>query len=159
MNEAFNSRWEYYGNPVIVRFFHDVGYQDDKYPDSDCTPWYAAALSWALKRCGQSIPENPVSSQSFLGFGQVVTAPEPGDVSVFTNIISPGHGHVGLYLRGDASTIEVLGGNRADPNAAATDCGPNYPRSKIFARTFFRNPGHTTAVSDLYLHSIVHISR
>ena len=159
MGEAFNARWQYYGNPVIVRFFHDIGYKDDKYPDGDCTPWCAAALSWAFKRCGLPIPPNPVSSQSYVGFGQTVTVPLAGDVVVFTSIQSPGHGHVGLYLGGDANTIDVLGGNQADLKFGPTDCGPSYPRSKIFSRTFNRNIERDLRTSSLYLNAIVRVSR
>jgi uncharacterized protein (TIGR02594 family) len=158
MGEAFNARWQYYGNPVIVRFFHDIGYQDEKYPDADCTPWCAAALSWAFKRSGVPIPPNPVSSQSYLGFGKTVTEPSAGDVAVFTSIQYPGRGHVGLYLSGNAGTINVLGGNQADLKSGPTDCGPNYPRSKIFARTFNRNSARDLSVSSLYLNAIVRLS-
>jgi hypothetical protein len=39
--EPFNARWKKFANPLIVRFFHDIGYKKTPYP-GDCTPWCAA---------------------------------------------------------------------------------------------------------------------
>src|SRR6185295_12892618 len=41
--EPFNTRWKTFANPLIVRFFHDIGYARTLYP-GDCTPWCAAAV-------------------------------------------------------------------------------------------------------------------
>lgn len=146
--ELFNMRWKTFGNPLIVKFFHDVGYRRTPYP-GDCTPWCAATVSWCLKRAGKSIPSNPASSQSYLRYGRKVTDPSPGDICVFTNIGDPAHGHVGLFLSKTNETVEVLGGNQL--GQSQTNCGPGYRKSKIAPVHMAINPTRSRAVSISYL--------
>ena len=151
----FNARWKAFGNPVIVRFFHDVGYVNTKYPESDCTSWCAAALSWALQWSRLPIPKQPTSSQSFLFYGEPVCSPKVGDIAIFTDIHSPTQGHVGLFTDGDESTVEILGGNQATPQSGPTDCQAGYPQSKIMRRRYHRNPRGDAGVSAMFLNRLV----
>jgi uncharacterized protein (TIGR02594 family) len=146
--ELFNMRWKTFGNPLIVRFFHDIGYRKTPYP-GDCTPWCAATVSWCLKRAGKKIPRDPASSQSYLRYGQPVTDPRPGDIVVFTNIGDRAHGHVALFLSKSSDTVEVLGGNQL--GQSETNCGPGYRKSKITPVQMAINPTKSRAVSIHYL--------
>jgi len=126
--EPFNARWKKFANPLIVRFFHDIGYKRTPYP-GDCTPWCAATTSWCLKRAGLSIPSDAASSQSFLHYGKRITDPRPGDLCVFTDVNDGAHGHVGMFVALNGKVVSVLGGNQA--GESQTNCGPGYRQSKI----------------------------
>ena len=126
--ESFKARWKKFANPLIVRFFHDIGYKKTPYP-GDCTPWCAATTSWCLKRAGLPIPTDPASSQSFLLYGKRVTEPRPGDLCVFTDVNDKTHGHVGLFTALNGTVISVLGGNQS--GESVTNCGPGYRQSEI----------------------------
>ncbi len=126
--ESFNARWKKFANPLIVRFFHDIGYRKTPYP-GDCTPWCAATTSWCLRRAGLSIPSDPASSQSFLHYGKRVSDPRPGDLCVFTDINDRAHGHVGMFVALNGDSVSVLGGNQS--GESQTNCGPGYRQSKI----------------------------
>jgi uncharacterized protein (TIGR02594 family) len=126
--EAFNERWKRFANPLIVLFFHEIGYKKTPYP-GDCTPWCAATTSFCLKRAGRSIPHDPASSQSFLHYGDPVSEPQHGDLCVFTDIGDPVHGHVGMFVSRTGDSVSVLGGNQS--GHSATGCGPGYRQSKI----------------------------
>jgi uncharacterized protein (TIGR02594 family) len=152
--EFFNSRWKEVGNPLIVRFFHDIGYRKTPYP-GDCTPWCAATVSWCLKRSGRAIPRDPASSQSYLRYGSPVQLEDAkaGDICVFTDIGDPAHGHVGLFLPGAAKgSVLCLGGNQE--GRGATNCGPGYRQSKIKPVEMSQNSKRQRSVSGHFLATI-----
>jgi uncharacterized protein (TIGR02594 family) len=126
--EAFNMRWKKFANPLIVRFFHDIGYK--KTPDpGDCTSWCAATVAWCLHRAGLPIPKDPASSQSFLRYGTKVSSPNRGDLCVFTDVNDRAHGHIGFFVDRSGEKLSVLGGNQS--GESMTNCGPGYRKSKI----------------------------
>lgn len=129
--QPFNRRWPDKANPLLVRFFHDLGYSHPLYP-GDCTPWCAAVAAWCLQRAGYAIPPNPVSSRSFRNFGTRVTMPRPGDLCVFGDVGDTEHGHVGFFQAFRDSkddVLRVLGGNQN--GIAATTCGVDFPQSEV----------------------------
>jgi uncharacterized protein (TIGR02594 family) len=126
--ELFKARWQKIANPLIVLFFHEIGYKETLYP-GDCTPWCAASLSWCLKRSGKKLPANPASSQSFLEYGKPVDDPVRGDLCVFTDIKSSATGHVGIFMERSSDAIKLLAGNQS--GQSVTNCGPGYRQSQI----------------------------
>lgn len=150
--ELFNMRWKKIANPLIVLFFHDVGYNEKTYPN-DCTPWCAATVSWCLKRSGKKLPAKPASSQSFLRYGRRVTDPVPGDLCVFTNIGDNALGHVGLFMARNGDAISVLGGNQSP--GSETNCGPGYRQSKISLAKMAANEAQDAAVSPLFFSAFI----
>jgi len=127
--QPFNQRWPNAANPLLIRFFQDIGYANPPYR-GDCTPWCAATIAWCLHRAGYKIPADPASSQAFKSYGNEVTTPEHGDLCVFGDIGDPAHGHIGFF-NGMASTavVNVLGGNQG--GSLPTKCAAGYPQSKI----------------------------
>jgi len=150
--EVFNERWKRFANPLLVRFFHDIGYKRTPYP-GDCTPWCAATTSWCLQRAGLKIPRDPASSQSFLRYGTRVREPAPGDLCVFTTINDPAHGHVGFFADSDGKSVTVLGGNQT--GEAATNCGVGYRQSKIIRAVYPINPERRRSVGIHYLSAFI----
>lgn len=156
--EVFNERWQKFANPLIVRFFHDVGYRRTPYP-GDCTPWCAATTSWCLKRAGYALPPDPASSQSFLskGYGTKVSEPREGDLCVFTDVNDSSHGHIGLFVNLTDGVLTVLGGNQS--GESTTNCGPGYRQSKIVEAKIPVNAGRKRSVGIHYLAAYVRPSR
>jgi uncharacterized protein (TIGR02594 family) len=150
--EPFNARWKKFANPLIVRFFHDIGYKKTPYP-GDCTPWCAATTSWCLKRSGHSIPLDPASSQSFLNYGARVSDPRPGDLCVFTDVDDRSHGHVGMFVKTNGEVVSVLGGNQS--GESVTNCGPGYRQSRIAVAEIPINPERKRSVGIHYLAAYV----
>jgi uncharacterized protein (TIGR02594 family) len=150
--ELFNMRWKTFANPLIVRFFHDIGYRKTPNP-GDCTPWCAATVSWCLKRAGKKIPNDPASSQSYLHYGSRVANPEPGDICVFTDVRDRAHGHVGLFTSFSGNTLNVLGGNQL--GESETNCGPGYRKSKIVMDQIPINSNRDRSVGIHYLAAYV----
>jgi uncharacterized protein (TIGR02594 family) len=151
--ELFNTRWKSFANPLIVRFFHDVGYKKTPYP-GDCTPWCAATVSWCLQRAGLAIPmSDPASSQSYLRYGKQISDPSPGDICVFTDVNDSSHGHVALFISRAGDTLKVMGGNQT--GASATNCGPGYRQSKIDTTEIPINTHRIKTVSIHYLAAYV----
>jgi uncharacterized protein (TIGR02594 family) len=146
--ELFNMRWKTFANPLIVRFFHDIGYKNTPYP-GDCTPWCAATVSWCLRRAGERVPPDPASSQSYLRYGRPVTDPQPGDICVFTDVGDRAHGHVGLFASRLGDTLSVLGGNQL--GESETNCGAGYRKSKIGIAQIPINPNRDKRVGIHYL--------
>lgn len=126
--EEFNRRWKTVANPLIVLFFHDIGYRRTPML-GDCTPWCAATLAWCLKRSGRPIPAEPASSQSFLRYGSKVTSPRIGDICVFTDVGNSSNGHVGFFVSEKDGVLQVLGGNQS--GESMTNCGVGFRQSHI----------------------------
>jgi uncharacterized protein (TIGR02594 family) len=150
--EKFNSRWKTIGNPLLVKFFHDIGYRKTPMP-GDCTAWCAATVSWCLQRVGKDLPRDPASSQSFLRYGKKVDNPQRGDICVFTDLDDAAHGHVGFYYGRGADGVRVLGGNQS--GRSTTGCGPGYRQSRIDASSYAINPTKDPKVAGKFLAAFV----
>jgi len=150
--EVFNSRWKKVANPLIVLFFHEIGYKETQMP-GDCTPWCAATVAWCLKRAGLSIPSNSASAQSYLRYGNRVVDPRPGDLCIFTRVDNASTGHVGLYVSRAGDKICVLGGNQT--GQSMTNCGPGYRQSKICITELPINEDRSPSVGAHYLTTYV----
>lgn len=150
--ELFNMRWKQFANPLIVRFFHELGYARTPYP-GDCTSWCAATLSWCLMHAGLKIPKAPASSQSYLSYGTRVSNPTAGDICVFTDVGDRAHGHVALFDSRAGDALKVLGANQT--GVSATNCGPGYLKSKIDVTEIPINPRRKRSVGIHYLSAYV----
>jgi hypothetical protein len=157
--EYFNTRWKKIANPLLIKFFHDIGYKNTPMA-GDCTPWCAATISWALKRSGRDLPNDPASSQSFLhGYGRKLDfpheQPQSGDLCVFTDIDDHAHGHVGAWRKFTAnqSSVVLLAGNQ--DGSGPTQCPAGYPKSRIDERTWAMNLEKDRTVSTLYFNAFV----
>ena len=150
--EVFNSRWRKTANPLLVLFFHQIGYKETQLP-GDCTPWCAATVAWCLKRTGMSIPSNPASTQGYLQYGRRVTDPRPGDLCIFAGVNDTSAGHLGLYVSRVGDKLRVLGGNQT--GRSATNCGPGYRQSKICITEIPINSDRSPSVGVHYLSAYV----
>ena len=95
-------------NPRIVEYnahTNLVGY-DDK------ISWCSSFLNWCLAKTGQRGTESALA-RSWLEWGRVLDSPAYGCVVVLCrDDPASWKGHVGFYLRHDAETIFLFGGNQ-----------------------------------------------
>ncbi|BDC46020.1 hypothetical protein PTKU15_93170 [Paraburkholderia terrae] len=153
-DQPFNVRWDIYANPLIRAMFDDVG-SHQRIDAGDCTAWCAATVGWCMMKCGYKFTKynkekkkdlrfDPVVAVSWADYGKKVDDPQPGDLAVFQNIESPGHGHVGFYVSSDKekNTLTVKGGNQNQPagRVHVTECGGGVPNNFIGDHVFPLNP-------------------
>lgn len=96
-------------NPRIIEYLSTCGgFRDDE------TAWCSAFVNWTLQRAGYLITKR-ANARSWLAYGHDIKLPGYGAITVFWRT-SPRHwqGHVGFYLREEASRICVLGGNQGN---------------------------------------------
>ena len=124
--EPFNRRWVYYWNPLLVRIWKEMGY--DK--PNDCDSFCGVTLGWALKRDGRRPPPDCASSQNYKTYGTPVTAPQLGDLAIYTHRADPGKGHVGIFMAHNSDgTFQILGANQL--MSTDTTCGPGFPANVV----------------------------
>jgi uncharacterized protein (TIGR02594 family) len=116
--QPYTTAWPVDWNPVIVEFFTTI----HDFPQGDTTAWCSAFVNYCLiaslngtpPPAGGSRPTMDAGSRSFRTWGTQTSTPQPGDVAVFVNQSSPGHGHVGFFLADQGTSVLVLGGNQFD---------------------------------------------
>lgn len=111
-------------NSTVVAYFRDAGHPQIT---DDETAWCAAFVGAMLARAGIK-PTGSLAARSYLKWGTPVGLAEvkPGDIVVFQRGDSSWQGHVGFYVKHDATTISVLGGNQANQVSIA-----KYPQAKL----------------------------
>ncbi len=97
-------------NPRITQY-HDntniAGY-DDK------ASWCSSFVNWCLAQVGVAGTGSALA-RSWLTWGRSLANPVPGCIVVLSRDDPSGwKGHVGFYLRSDASHVYLLGGNQLD---------------------------------------------
>lgn len=97
-------------NPFIAGLYRELGLtpaQDDQYP------WCAVYMSALMHRCGIKPPARVRAARSFLAWGEP-TEPHVGAVVVLRrgDPTDHVHGHVGLFVKEDATRVWLLGGNQ-----------------------------------------------
>lgn len=98
-------------NARIVSYFKYIG---AKWVINDDTAWCACFVNWVLLMAG--LPQTgSLSARSFLKYGSLTSEPEIGDIVVLWRITKDGpFGHVGFFIKQDATKIWILGGNQND---------------------------------------------
>lgn len=122
MNKMLELGLHYYGlkeisgtedNPVIVRMFHDLGFD---FIDDDETAWCSVSMCWLAMQTKYEHP-NSMLARDWLGVGEIITVAEHGYgepvVAVFWRV-SPNsiYGHVGMPITERDGYIYTLGGNQ-----------------------------------------------
>lgn len=114
--KPYTTAWPIRWNPVIVEFFTAT----NTTPSGDTTSWCAAFVNYCLLMAakskvlplGSAEPTHSAASRSFRTWATTTTTPSAGDLVVFEDRDSKGHGHVGFFLKETPSSILVLGGNQ-----------------------------------------------
>lgn len=89
---------------------------------SDETPWCSAFVNWCMEVCGL-VGTNSAAARSWLGWGQGLTLPRRGAVTVLTRDKG---GHVGLFVAQTATHVRLLGGNQGNQV-----CVADYDKSRL----------------------------
>lgn len=80
---------------------------------TDESPWCAAFVCWCLEKAGIGSTKAS-NAQSYLKWGQEVTAPYEGCIVVLRRGKLPWQGHVGFLVKITDKAVFVLGGNQKD---------------------------------------------
>ena len=123
------------GDAEILKYFQSINFQTN----TSKTPWCAAFVSFCMKTSGNqvaadSVPKtSPALAASWKSWGD----PPPINASNIPQgavvVLSPtedqdGSGHVSFFVKGDANTITLLGGNQSNAVKEST-----YARSRVAA--------------------------
>lgn len=116
-------------NEEIVGLFRDVGRAD---VTSDDVPWCAAYVGACLKRAGHE-GTGSLRARSYLEWGEVLSEPRIGAITVLSRGNNPDAGHVGFWIGETAEGPVLLGGNQSDqvsvaPFAKSRLLGYRWPR-------------------------------
>ena len=97
-------------NPRITQYHahtNIAGY-DDK------ASWCSSFVNWSLAQTG-IVGTKSALARSWLDWGETLSEPLPGCIAVLSREDPTGwKGHVGFFLRMDAQSIFLLGGNQLD---------------------------------------------
>lgn len=98
-------------NLTIVDYAHLSGFD---WVNDDETPWCSISMNWFAMQAGLERTKK-ANARSWLDIGEVVFAPQLGDVVVFKRGTSQWTGHVGIFINfNDDGTLNVLGGNQSN---------------------------------------------
>jgi uncharacterized protein (TIGR02594 family) len=97
-------------NPRIDDFIRTAGHPQVA---NDATAWCAAFVGACLERAGIAGTRS-LMARSYLGWGQAITEPQPGDIAVLSRGANPTLGHVGFLVGLTNESVILLGGNQSD---------------------------------------------
>ncbi len=123
------------GDAEILKYFQSINFQTT----TSKTPWCAAFVSFCVKTSGNqvaadSVPKtDPALAASWKGWGNPLSVNAGNTPQGAVVVLSPtedqdGSGHVGFFVKGDANTITLLGGNQSNAVKEST-----YARSRVAA--------------------------
>lgn len=118
-----------HSNPRITAYHagtNIAGY-DDK------ASWCSSFVNWVLAQCAIKGTGSALA-RSWLTWGEPLAMPVPGCIAVlWRDDPASWRGHVGFWLRDDATQVHLLGGNQLD-----AVCENGYPRTCVLG---YRWPG------------------
>lgn len=85
-----------YNNPDIITYLHTTSLTGDM-PRNDDTSWCSAFANWCMKQAGYT-GSNDALAESWLKWGEELTEPRYGAVTVVTRAANPTKYHVGFYI-------------------------------------------------------------
>jgi uncharacterized protein (TIGR02594 family) len=123
------------GDAEILEYFRSINFSTA----TSKTAWCAAFVSFCMKRSGNqvaidSVPKtNPALAASWKSWGDPLPVNAGNTPQGAVVVLSPtedqdGSGHVGFFVKGNASTITLLGGNQSNEVKEST-----YARSRVAA--------------------------
>ena len=118
--------WSKGANPKVMAYFKDAGHTE---VSDDSISWCAAFVGAMIKRAGQT-PTGSLLARSYLKWGNPVDLKDarPGDIAVFSRGNSTWQGHVAFFVKENASTLSILGGNQSDKVSVST-----YPKASLLS--------------------------
>jgi len=124
--EVGTVEWANGANPKVMAYFKDAGHSE---VSDDSTAWCAAFVGAMLKRAGLT-PTGSLAARSYLNWGDPVDLKDarPGDIAVFSRGNSTWQGHVAFFIKENASTLTILGGNQSDKVGVST-----YPKTSLLS--------------------------
>lgn len=104
-------------NPTVQAMFAAAGHPEIR--DTTGVAWCAAAVAYGLARVNEP-PAKTLSARDWLRWGEAIKQPRVGCVVVLWRGSPRGwQGHVGYFVREDATHVYLLGGNQSDSVSVA----------------------------------------
>lgn len=124
--EVGTVEWAKGSNPKVVAYYRDAGCPG---VTDDAVAWCAAFVGAMLKRAGME-PTGSLAARSYLKWGDPVDIKDAreGDIAVFSRGGSSWQGHVAFFVKENASTLTILGGNQSDRVSVQT-----YPKAALLS--------------------------
>lgn len=94
-------------NPRIIKYHSSC---DSKFT-SDSIPWCSAFANWCIQSAGGKGTRSAIA-RSFLAWGNKISKPHVGCIVVFERGTDGISGHVGFFVKENANSVFVLGGNQ-----------------------------------------------
>jgi uncharacterized protein (TIGR02594 family) len=114
---------------VVLSYYAKAGHPEIK---DDATAWCAAFAGACLEESGYPSSKS-LMARSYLTWGKKIDSPVPGDVTVlWRGSPSSSEGHVGFFVKQDATHVWLLGGNQGDKV-----CIEAFPKSRVLG---YREP-------------------
>lgn len=99
-------------NLEILQLAQEAGF-GATYTHDDIS-WCSMFMNWVAKKCKMQA-SGALNARSWLLIGTMTKVPEMGDVAIlWRDSPSSWQGHVGIFIREDASNYYLLGGNQGD---------------------------------------------
>jgi uncharacterized protein (TIGR02594 family) len=102
-------------NSAVVSYFRETGQNE---PLHDETPWCAAFAGAMLARGGEQ-HTGSLLARSYLSWGEALSEPRPGAITVLERAGDPNAGHVGFLIGMSGKHVFLLGGNQGDSVSVA----------------------------------------
>lgn len=123
------------GDAEILKYFQSINFPTN----TSQTPWCAAFVSFCMKTCNDpvadaSVPKaGPALAASWKSWGDPLPINAGNTPPGAVVVLSPTEnhdvsGHVGFFVKGDANTVTLLGGNQSNEVKEST-----YARSRVAA--------------------------
>jgi uncharacterized protein (TIGR02594 family) len=96
-------------NPRIVQYHQSTTLKGSSLGEQDETPWCSSFVNWCMMKADIKRTKNAMA-RSWLNWGDKLSTPKYGCVVVLKRGVPP-QGHVGFFLKEDATRIHLLNGN------------------------------------------------
>lgn len=96
-------------NPRIVEYHRATSLR----ATGDEVPWCSSFVNWCMRQAGID-GTGSAAARSWLAWGQRLTEPRSGCVTVLRRGSNPAQGHVAFFLLSRGSTLDLLGGNQGN---------------------------------------------
>ena len=129
----------------VLRYFVAAGHPEI---NSDATAWCAAFVGACLEWSGVESPKS-LRARSYLAWGESLSEPRDGAVTVLKRGDDPALGHVGFFVGSHAGNVLLLAGNQGD----AVSIGA-FPAERVLG---YRWPSAAAAPPSIFEEALTHV--
>ena len=133
-----------YNNPVIIGYLQSTSLDRDMARD-DHTPWCASFTNWVMEQAGYK-GTHDAGAQSWASWGEEISTPRYGAITVCTREASPTKYHVGFYL--GTGTMNLPDGTEPIKDKKGNDTGKRKKKYKSVAAVRLLSGNYSGSVAE-----------